>query len=528
MRIPFQNAAQYGVMADVEPHDLPLLAWSSGKNVRFRNGKVEKMKGHGEIFTPAFDVNFALTVEAPAGYYWLYAGDANVAARGSSISNDITPASFTPAAGQKWTGGVLNGIAVLNHFGNVPLAWMTPDGSTDLVALPNWPSTWRARSVRPFKNFIVAIGVKKGTSDNPHLVLWSHPADPGSAPNSYDVTNATVDAGEVPLAETEGPFVDQMGLAGANILYKTDCAYLMRHIGGIDIMGFKQIDDAIGLIAPNAFCSFASRGAKHLVFGPGDVYVHDGTTSETILRGRMRDWIFRMLSDQYYKNSFVVHSVDTQEIFVCFPENGVQYPNLALVWDYRNNTTTIRDLPSIGFAAAGRIVETGSAGFVDTWDAASTSWDEDTAAWGNGEYVATNKRVAMFSRGGARKAYALDIGTTFAGDEYDAFFERIALPIVGQDIKGQPIANLDGRKIVTEVWPRISADVGTQLKVRLGTQENVDDPISWTDDMTYIVGVTEKLTPYVSGKIISIRFSVKSKTSFRFSGFDLEVIPGGR
>lgn len=527
MLIPFQNLAQYGIISDVEPHDLPLLAWSSGRNVKFRNGKVEKAKGHAVAFTPGFDVNFAMTVESPSGYYWLYAGNGNIAARAGSVSDDISPAGLAAAVGQVWTGGVLNGIAVLNHFGNVPFAWMTPDGATAMVDLPNWPATWRARSVRPFKNFIVALGVKKGAVDNPHLVLWSHPADPGSAPSSYDTTDFTKDTGEMPLADTEGSFVDQMEMAGSNILYKSDCAYIMRHVGGLDVMAFKKIDDAIGLIAPNALCNFSFSGPKQLAFGPGDVYVHNGNVSETVLRGKMRDWLFRTISNDNYRNSFVVHSHDTQEILICFPEAGVVNPNLALVWDYRMNTTTIRDLPSIGFAAAGKITEANSVVFNDTWDAAQGTWDEDNTPWGFAEYVPTNKRVALFSHGTGRKAFVLDVGTTFNGAEYEAFFERLHLPIVGQDIKGQPIANLDGHKIVTEVWPRLTADVGTEVKVRLGTQDNLDSSVLWSEEFTYIVGSTERLTPYVNGKIISIRFGVKSKTHFKFSGFDLEVIPGG-
>lgn len=523
------NADSVGIITDVAPHDLPLNAWSGGQNVRFVNRRVEKMRGFQRAFVPLIDANFLLPVRAPAGQFWLYAGEQNVYAYGESVHTDITKAGFTYSAiGQVWTGGSLNGVPILNNPEDPPQMWIPPQPSQKMTDLANWPAGWRCKSLRPFKYYLVALGTTKGGDANPYRVNWSHPADPGQVPASWDITDPTKDAGETVLADTDGSLVDQLPLRGRNIIYKQDSAYAMQHIGGVDIFGFEAIlEEGHGLLVPNGVRRFLHNGQFHLVFGPNDIYTHDGQTSNSILRGRMRDWLFNNLDSTNYHRSFIAHNINMQEMLICFPQTGAALPDTAIVWNYKDNSTTIKDLEDISFMEAGRITDLEGLGN-DTWDNTAGTWDEDSIPWGQGEYAAVNHRLLSIGHSPERFANSHDTGHSYHGAAYESYVERLGLNVMGKDLQGNPIFDSDMVKIVTEVWPRVRANAGTVIDVYVGTQMKMDDPIDWNGPFPFVVGQDEKVNPYCSGKIISVRFSNTSTTAWDIAGYDLEMQPGGK
>jgi hypothetical protein len=50
-RIPNLNLGDIGIVSDLDPHLIPVNAWSEGKNVRFKDNAVEKFSGHTSVFT---------------------------------------------------------------------------------------------------------------------------------------------------------------------------------------------------------------------------------------------------------------------------------------------------------------------------------------------------------------------------------------------------------------------------------------------------------------------------------------------
>lgn len=530
-RIPFVNVGEIGILRDPEPSDLAPNAWSDGRNVRFVNGHVEKMLGHQSVFTPQVNAQFAVPVECPQGYFWLYAGDRDVYAYKDGIHNIATRASsqLNGTSNNDWTGGILNGIAVLNNPNDIPQAWATPGAGNRMVNLPNWNQTWKCRSMRPFLNYLVALGVKKGATDNPWLVHWSHVADPGTVPSSWDETNPKVDAGSMVLADTNGYLVDQWPLGRNNIIYKTDSVYAMQHVGGIDIMAFPPVAKAGGLLCANGVVGFSWRGDHHAVIGPNEVYVHSGNNAEPVLHKRVRDWMYNTISQDFSSMAFACHNEPYKEIWFCFPQAGANYANIAVVWNYRDDTTTIKEIPSTTFMASGKILSLEGASTSDTWDNAAGSWDSDTDKWGYSAYTTKYARLLSFTPGGGRKAYMQDVSVKYGTEVYESYVERVGLSALGKDpMTGKPIYDTDQVKIVTEVWPRIKAEAGAEIEVTLGTQEAQDKPIRWTAPYKYIAGTTKKINTYVGGKILSIRFGAKAGVFWELSGYDLEIVSGGR
>ena len=527
MRIPIVDLDAIGIVFDMQPHDLPPNAWSDGKNVRFSNGRTEKIRGHEVNFTPAIDPLFLMPARSIDKYYWLYADAAKVFKYDGLVSSEITKLATTyNALDNAWGGTVLNGLVILNNGADVPQAWDPFVLNALLDDLANWPTTWRTRSLKSFKYHLVSLATAKGSDVNPYRVNWSHPADPGTLPASWDITDPTKDAGEVTLAETDGFLVDQLQLGNVNVIYKEDTTHIMQHVGGIDIFGFRPLLQACGLLAPKGLLMFnPGTRDQHVVFGQTDIYVHDGATVSNILRGRMRDWLYNNLDASAYKTSFIAHNAGEQEIWICFPTTGATTPNVALIWNYRDNTTTVRDLPpnTVSMSSGQLLASEASPTVADTWGTVQGSWDEQNRPWGFSAFAPAGNRLLFGTTGAGRKVYAADLSPTFDGAPIDAYVERIGLATIGQDRFGKPAYDGTTRKLVTEVYPRVTGDLGTVVNIYVGTQDTEDKPIEWHGPFPFRIGIDTKVEPQVSGMILSIRFAVVSNSTWTLSGYDLEI-----
>jgi hypothetical protein len=205
VRIP--NAGSVGVNKDLSTHELPINAWTDAQNIRFLNGYVYQFYGHGEVYnSPSFAPQHVLPVNVGGGRYWIYlTADKAFAVTNSggvAVHTDITHATPRTGVVNQWTSTLLSGIPVINSGDttHVPMTW-DQNLANDFVDLPNWPANTYCKSLRAYKNYLVALNITKTTTNYPYMVKWSHPADPGSVPASWDHTDATRDAGEFDLAE---------------------------------------------------------------------------------------------------------------------------------------------------------------------------------------------------------------------------------------------------------------------------------------------------------------------------------------
>ncbi|KKL76808.1 hypothetical protein LCGC14_2041240, partial [marine sediment metagenome] len=242
-RIPIHNIGVGGIIKDIPPHLLPPEMWSDGQNMRFRDGKVVKFTGHEAVFDPpSIAPYWAIAAQTAAEQFWLYAGLAKIyTVEQDGTHTEITRASgdYTGIAGDLWDGTVLAGIPVVTNGVDDPQSWSPIAAATPLVDLPNWPANTTCKHIRAFKNFLVALHITESGTVKPHMVKWSHPADPGSVPSSWDDTDATKDAGEVELADSQAGIIqDALGLRDILLIYKDNSIWGMQHIGGQFIFRF--------------------------------------------------------------------------------------------------------------------------------------------------------------------------------------------------------------------------------------------------------------------------------------------------
>lgn len=501
------NAGQFGVLADQVPQELPVNAWSNANNVRFRDGYAERFGGTKAVFTaPAVTPYWITPYVTTTARFWVHAGLAAVYVDDGTTRTDITGTAPTGAVDDRWTGGALNGVLVMNNEKDVPQYW-GGNVVNNLATLTGWNAAWRAKSLRPFKNYLVGIGITKSGTAYPHMVKWSDAADPGTIPASWNEADPTVDAGEVDLAETGDLMVDQMVLGDANIIYKERSMYSMRYIGGQFIFAFQRLPGDVGALARGCI---ANTPVGHVVLTPGDVIVHNGQGPKSILTARMRKWLFQQMDTTNYARAFLTTNLRRNEVWICFPAVGQSTCTNALVWNFADDTLSPRDLPNVTYGEAGLL----PMGAAETWASDVDGWQADTTVWAQDEQNPNDSRLLLCS---ASNIWMADAGASNNGVDFSAYVERLNLPL------DDPYSV----KTVRAVYPRIEGPPGATLTIEVGATMDAEVTPSWSSPVTYTIGSTRKADAFATGRFLSLRITSSTSFPWRIKSLDLDVTKRG-
>lgn len=355
-RVKIAGLGGPGFVQDTQDYDIPPEAFTEVRNVRFNPKGAVTVGGHKAVMSPAAFNPLWLRVFPPIeNPLWVYAGLTNVVAyNGGHV--DITRESgpYTAITNQRWTGEVLNGIGIFNNTVDVPQMWSRFDASVKLVDLPNWPANLRTRSLRTFKNFLIALYTEEDGQDRPFRFRWSHPAAPGNYPASWELGNPVYDSGEKDIAETEDYLVDGLRLGDLFIIYKQRSVYAAQYVGRPNIFAHWPIIPNKGLLWRDCVQSF-QRG--HFVVGIDDIYVHNGQRGSevSIVEAQLRDWIFTQVDGSNYFNCYTVNYARRNEIWFCFPEAGGTYPTICLIYNTITGGIGVKDLDHVPFIYPGPV-----------------------------------------------------------------------------------------------------------------------------------------------------------------------------
>lgn len=358
---------EFGIVYDVDPYALPENAFSGGMNVRFTERGVQSAQGWGTALsqaalTPKWIKHFGRT----EGPIWVYADENDAYAVADGVHTKITRLSgaYTGDAQERWNSSVLSGIGIFNNAYDVPQMWAAFDPQYQFQDLANWPSNLRAKVVRSYKNFLVAGNLTEDGISLPFRVRWSHPAEPGSVPISWDPADPTKDTGESDLAETSDEVVDFLSMGDLLIAYREESTWAMQYIGPPYVFRIFRLLDDDGILWRDCAAAYPKG---HFVVTRNDIVVHNGQRNggQSLLQSRLKRWLFSQISAQNQRNCFVVSNRDENEIWFCYPEAGETYANVALIWNWLSGGIGFTELPRIPFADSGptRSVATTD----DTW-----------------------------------------------------------------------------------------------------------------------------------------------------------------
>lgn len=498
-----------GVNKDLSSHELPPQAWTDARNIRFLDGLASQIYGQSAVYDPPSVAPYHVLPISVAGVrYWLYAGTGKIYAVNGTTHTNLTRATGGDYSGaaNAWTSSVLGGIPILNDGSgaNYP-QWWSLNLAAKFADLTNWPANTYCKALRTYKNYLVALNVTKSGASYPFMVKWSHPADPGALPATWDPADATKDAGEDNLSEGQDAIVDGLQLRDSFMIYKESSVWRMDYIGGTYVHRFQKVLGQSGALARNCI---AELDGRHFVLTGSDVILHDGVSANSVLDKASRRWLFANLDANNYQKSFVFKNPYMNEVMVCFPQAGSTVPNMAMVLNYVDNTVSFRDIPSLNHANAG-LMESGLGS--TTWDSDSTTWDSDITLWDQLDFTPDAARVLM--AGSSSKLYLLDSGATFDGSAISSYMER----------RGLSFDAPEQMKLVRGIRPRIRGINGQTVIVKVGyASEPYNDP-TWGATMTYTIGQTVACDCLVSGRYIAIRFETGTATQWRLDSYDVDV-----
>lgn len=514
-----------GLIKDQSDHRLPPEALTIAENVRFRNRKLEKLLGYEQVFgTPGVAPHFLLPVQSASQVFWLYTsltkgyvydGTSHTNITRQTMSSDV---DYNASNTRDWNGALLASVPILNNGVDDPQYWSALSTGTKLADLANWPANTTAKIIRALGPHLIAFNVTDGGTVFPHMVLWSHPADPGSVPSSWDHTDSTVDAGRKDLPDINAGIIrEALPLRSRMIIYKEASTWAMRHIGGRFIFEFDTILETVGILAERCV-GVVGDGRRHLVATQDDLIVHDGAQAESVLDQRDRRSVFNAIDTDNFNNSFMFENPDFNEIWFCFPESGSTHPNRAVVWNYKQGRLgVLTEARNFSFrnAAVGNIENPTT----ETWDSVSGSWNDSEGQWSDVE----RRRVVACSPDDT-KFFKLDETNQRDGVNFDATVQRTGLSVVGRKRNGEWVVDHEAFKFVRRLWPRLS---GSTVRVRVGFQNTLEGAVSWGDFINFDPSVDLTVDFIGSGRAVAVEFSSTGNDFWTLDGYQLDVTKGG-
>jgi hypothetical protein len=441
-----------------------------------------------------------------------------VAGTDGTVTGDT---NYSATASHNWNGGSIQGIPVFNNGFDDPQMWNPVDSVQRLTSL-TWDSgdTWAAKGytvkcMRAFDHVLFGLDFNNGSIRYPRRVMWSHPADPGDVPPTWDETDTTKDAGFIDLDETSGFCIDGVALGNTFIVYKEDGYYGFQSIATNSIFRNWLIDSNTGILSRR--CAKEFEG-KHIVLciGP-DVKVHSGGRAISILNRRWRKWLTANLDADNYERAYIAPNYNTKEMWICIPTSGDDFPSIALVWNWEEDTFGVRNLTGAAHIGFGVVDPSED----DTWDADTDIWDSDISVW-DARLYNPSRQSFLIADATNTKLYLADDTNTFNGTNMTSYLERTGLHSF--QVGNQTIGGEDIIKKVRKLRPRI-ASTGPII-VKVGFQMKTSDAITWKT-YSFDPVTQDEVDVRVSGKYIGIHFGSTTDIHWELHGYDLDLKLGG-
>lgn len=562
---------QGGVIKDTPKYDSPPNLFTEVIDMDFELEGVTPAVEEEAVFSDMQGIPFLLDfVQGASGaLYPVYLTADKAFYINSGIHKEIT--RNTPDGGYnaiplfKWNGGFFHGEMVWTDGVDVPQAWNPATPEVPLVNLPNWPENLRVRLIRPFLNFLVGLGYNNGTGFfDSQTVIWSDVADPGTLPPNWDITDPASRAGAFSLTSTSDGILEAEVLGNELFIYKADSVWSMRFVGGTQVMSFSPRFSDRGVLASNCVAAY---GSNHFVVGKTGIYLHNGASTKDLGLGLINDFFYADLNGEALHNCFVIHEEAKNRIWIFYPALGSDYANKALIWSYRTNTWTFRNVQQAICGTKGKMNSYGTSG---TWDSYGSTWADDVGKWSTDSFVwSTNSTWdslptsliwdEVLASGTQRTihycsfvnsdslVYDPDLNQStdglisypgsnpFApiwyipkeGARRQGYAERTNLCVIEKDSSGAFTVDRTVYKHLTELYPEVLND---DVEFRVGTQAFPDGPVDWSEWVVFSPDVDIKLDPNVTEKFLAIAFrGTKSLTGpWVLSGYSLNLQKQGR
>lgn len=536
--VPLRDLAKFGVLTDPDPYDLPPEAFSAGVNVRFRNGRITG----GPVFRKPLvlgtvDPRYTFSSNPQTGLDLLFVGYSNgtVSRINNVVESAYSIASYTPSvADTSWSSVSLANVLYVNRTDRPPWYLRPTDSQFQNLGVvsgspASWDSTWTCLLLRSCAGALVALNVTKGATSSPTMVKTSSIPLAGVVPASWDQSLPATLATENILAEMQGPITDGQKLGTDLIIYGLTEAWRMSATGALNVYSYDPLPFKKGSI--NVNCSVEIDG-KHFVFGPDDIWMHDGVSERSLCDEKTREFIYTGLNLSKSRRCFVQHNPKLKELqfAYCTGDRLVQFVgtdgcNRQAVLNYEKMTWTFDDLPNVYASCYANISST-----TLTYASVTTNYDTTGGSYLDQEdgfkrtqvyvgslsatYGLTTSLYAFDPYGyGSTVSYAIDTNAN-----KPRYLERDGIDL--DEMKPE----LRGYKTLASIYPQARLGSGAaNLLISAGSSDSYNVPATFGAYQPYNGADLYKLDFNQAGRFLSLRISFSDYKELSISGFDLDI-----
>ena len=507
------NVGLSGINTDVAQWELSAEFITDGKNFRIKSGKLVSVNSEYTWDTNAVLTNPGLLVPV-RDEFWIIAGRSAVYAYdGAAFYNISSTAGYAaiPVNGElNWNSALLGKIPVLNNFATVPEYWSPQSGATILQPLMydaanDWATQgWKCKVIRSHGSYLFALYMTESGVEYPDSFRWSHPADINGLPPSWDEADTSYIAGKSATGGDYGQLVDGGSIRDSFCLYSTKGINILDPSLDELVWRKRELSSTIGMLSDN---SWVEVKGVHFILGEVDILMNDGSKVESILHNKLRQRLIQNVNPSYFDRSYVTRNDRYKELWFCVPEGSTQYPNIAYVYNYKDDSWAIQELPNnTTHTSFGLQLDA-----PETYATTTEVYDTTILTYAGQVRSPLNNRVIGVDT--ADNLIIVDPEISSAANT-DAFIERQNFALEGHDVV----------TTITEVIPHITGD---PVYIQIGSHEKTGDNIVWQPAITFDPNTDRRVDILSTGALHGWKISTIGNGNFELSGMTIKYERSG-
>ena len=333
-----------------------------------------------------------------------------------------------------------------------------------------------------------------------NVVAWSAPATKTGIPFTWDPADLSTIAGELYLAGNGGYIIDGLTLRDEFCIYSKNAMDFMRYVGGELIWNVRPLSEETGLLTLNGVTEIYDR---HVILTKNDIMINDGNTITSIIDRKVRRRVFGSINTVEYEKSFVTVNDLDKEVWICVPDTGYSYPNIAVVYAWEHDQVYFREtVPNCVDGVIGPKISA-----ITTWGNVTDNWNTSTKAWNSDKNSSYDETFALFDN--AVTVYnALDNNESINGG-FNTVLERNAVSLGGYDVSCTTVS----------IFPHIRCS--GEVNIRMGASLSPEQGVQWKQAQVFNPSTMRKLDIRTTGPYHSWRIESVGNTPFTLSGMDI-------
>ena len=274
--------------------------------------------------------------------------------RDDGVATPVAPPASVGYDAETGTTFITFAERILNTDGTVRQQGVLANDSVTIRIQTEPEIQVRAGVIRTYGDLLVAgnltemdrTDVNRVVRNLPGVIRTSDVAAPGSIPANWNPFKTGVNTADEFTLSSTGIVQDMVELQGILYIYTNESIHSVQQTGNNALpFNIRPVAHGWGAQTIDAVQEF---DGKHIVIGASDIFVfagHPGSI-QSIADMRVRRFFFQDLDPAHEQNLFTLLNRRRDEIWINYP--SLARPNngqcsRTLIWNYRNNTWTVRD-----------------------------------------------------------------------------------------------------------------------------------------------------------------------------------------